>query len=96
MDFMSFAILLIISAIASAVFHYGLHYYVTPGLGSFFSKIVIGWVGAWLGTLVLGQWWDGLNYGNVYYVPALIGCLAVLIFAVDFVRTWGSALRLHS
>lgn len=96
MDFVSFAILLIISAIASAVLHYGLHYYVAPGLGSFFSKIVIGWVGAWLGTLVLGQWWDGLNYGNIYYVPALIGCLAVLVFAVDFVRTWGNALRLHS
>lgn len=93
MDFLSFLVLLIISTMVSAVLHFGLHYYVTPGIGSFLSKIVIGWVGALMGTRMLGQWWHGLNYGDVYYVPAILGALAALVFAVDFVHTWGSALK---
>ena len=91
MDFISFVILLIISVVVSAVLHYGLKYYGTPGLSSFFAKIIIGWVGAWLGSPVLGHWWEGLNYGQVYYVPAILGCLGSLVLAVDLVKTCASA-----
>lgn len=87
MDFTSFLILLIISIVVAAILHYGLRYYVTPGLGSFCSKIIIGWVGAWLGSPVLGHWWEGLNYGQIYYVPAILGSLGTLVFAVDIVKT---------
>lgn len=93
MDFISFLVLLIISAIVSAVLHYGFHYYVTPGLDSFISKIVIGWVGALLGTRMLGHWWEGLTYGDVYFLPALLGSAAVLVFTVDFLKSWGSVMR---
>lgn len=93
MDFTTFLVLLIISAIVSAVMHYGLHYYVIPGLDSFISKIVIGWVGAFLGIRMLGHWWEGLNYGDVYFVPALLGSAAVLVLAVDLVKSWGSVMR---
>jgi len=51
---------------------------------------VVGWVGAWLGSLILGQWWEGPNYGQVYYVPAILGCLALLIVVVNLVKTYGS------
>jgi uncharacterized membrane protein YeaQ/YmgE (transglycosylase-associated protein family) len=93
MDFASFLILLIISLVVSAILHYGLSYYVTPGFSSFLSKIVIGWIGAWLGSPVLGRWWEGLNYKDVYYVPAILGSLALLILAVDLVQTCSSAAK---
>ncbi len=91
MDFTSFLILLVISLVVSAVLHFGMNFYVTAGLTSYFSKVVIGWVGAYWGIQMLGHWWDGMNYGQVYFVPALLGCLAMLVFAVDLVKTWRSA-----
>ena len=92
-DFMSFLVLLIISVIVSAILHFGLRFYVTQGLSSFFSKVAIGWVGAWLGSKVLGQLWEGLNYGQIYYIPAILGCLAfaLLVFPVDLAKTFDSA-----
>ena len=46
MDLISFVILLVISVVVSFVLHYALKYYVIPGIASFFSKVVIGWIGA--------------------------------------------------
>jgi uncharacterized membrane protein YeaQ/YmgE (transglycosylase-associated protein family) len=89
MDFVSFLILLVISAVVSAGLHFGLKYYVIPGLASYFSKIVIGWIGAWLGSPVFGHWWEGVNYQQVYLVPAILGSLALLVLAVDLVKTVG-------
>jgi len=87
MDFASFLILLVISVVVSAILHYGLNYFVRPGLDSFLSKVVIGWVGAWLGSPVLGHWWEGLNYGQVYIIPAILGSLGSLVLAVDLAKT---------
>jgi uncharacterized membrane protein YeaQ/YmgE (transglycosylase-associated protein family) len=87
MDFLSFVILLIISVVVSGILHFGFKYYVVPGWWSYGSKVVIGWVGAWLGTPVFGRWWAGANYEAVYIVPAILGCLALVIFAVDYVQT---------
>jgi uncharacterized membrane protein YeaQ/YmgE (transglycosylase-associated protein family) len=66
-----------------------LKYYVIPGLASYFSKIVIGWIGAWLGSPVFGHWWAGVNYQQVYIIPAILGSLALLVLAVDLVKTVG-------
>ena len=90
MDLISFLILLVISVVVSAVLHWGLKYYVIPGLGSYFSKVVIGWIGAWLGSPVFGHWWEGLNYEQVYYIPAILGSLALLILVIDVTKTFGS------
>ncbi len=87
MDFISFLILLVISIVVSAILHYGLKFYAIPGTTSFLSKIIVGWVGAWLGSPVLGHWWEALNYKEVYYIPAILGSLASLILAVDLVKT---------
>ena len=87
MDFLSFLVLLVISAVVSAILHFGFKYYVRPGLMSFFSKVIIGWFGAWLGSPIFGRWWGGVNYKEVYIVPAILGSLAILIFAVDMVKT---------
>src|ERR1051326_2757731 len=52
MDFVSFLILLVISVVVSGALHYWLEYYVTPGIWSFVSKVIVGWVGAWLGSVM--------------------------------------------
>ena len=90
MDFGSFLVLLVISALISAVLHFGFKYYVRPGLVSFFSKVVIGWIGAWLGSPVFGHWFGGVNIKEVYIIPAILGSLAILIFAVDLIKSKAS------
>ena len=75
-----------ISVVVSAVLHYGAKYYVTPGVWSFCSKVVVGWIGAWLGSPVFGYWPHSIPYlqhGNVWFIPAILGALASIIVAVD-------------
>src|SRR5215510_1646705 len=70
----------------SGILHYGLNYYVTSGFWSFCSKVAVGWVGAWIGSLVIGHWparIPGLHYGDVWFIPAILGAVGVLIVAVD-------------
>ena len=90
MDFVSFLILYVISVVVSYVLHFILKYYIIPGWWSYFSKVGIGWVGAWLGSPVFGYWWEGLNYKEVYIVPAILGSLLLIIFAVDIIKTCGT------
>ena len=87
MCFVSFLILLVISIVVSAVLHYPLKYYARPGFASFMSKIILGWVGAWLGSPVLGHWFEGLKYENVYIIPAILGSLALLVILIDVVKS---------
>ena len=86
MDFISFLILLVISVAVSGILHFGLEYYVSAGMWSFISKVVVGWFGASLGTPAFGRWWPGLNYNDVYYIPAILGAFAILVVAVDIVK----------
>lgn len=89
MRFLSFLILLVISVAVSAVLHYGFKYYETPGLWSFYSKVVVGWVGAWLGSPVLGYWprlSPIFHFETIYIIPAILGALGLLIVAVELAR----------
>ena len=88
MDFISFIILLVVSIIVSGVLHFALKFYIIPGWWSYASKVLIGWVGAWLGSPVFGHWWQGLNYNHVYIVPAILGSLATVVFAVDLIKSF--------
>lgn len=87
MDFLSFLILFVVAVVVAAVVHFGLKYYVIPGIASFLSKVVVAWIGAWLGSPVFGHWWEGVNYGEVYIIPAVLGSLALVLLAVDVTRT---------
>ncbi len=86
LNFVGFLTLLIVSVVVSAVLHYGFKYYVSPGVWSFASKIVVGWIGAWLGTPIFGAWWAGIAVGPVFIIPAILGSLAILILAVDVAK----------
>lgn len=86
-DFISFIIILAISVGVTIVIHYLLKYYVIPGFWSFVSKVIIGWIGAWLGSPVLGYWFDGLNYKQVYIIPAILGAAALEILVVDIAKS---------
>ncbi len=88
MNFYSFLILLVISIVVSAIMHYGFKYHVRPGFDSFVSKVIFGWVGAWLGSPVLGNWFGGLAYECVYIIPAILGCIALLIVMGDLALTF--------
>ncbi|MFA5814958.1 MAG: hypothetical protein WC865_05005 [Bacteroidales bacterium] len=87
MDVISFLILLGISIVVSAVLHYVFKFYLRPSLESFISKVFFGWVGAWLGTPVFGNWFEGVNYEKIYIIPAILGCLVLLILITDLVKS---------
>ncbi|HKS96311.1 MAG TPA: hypothetical protein VJV74_09285 [Terriglobia bacterium] len=73
MHFISFLVLLILSLIAALIVHYAIGYRFMTGFDGFLWKWIVGWVGAWLGTPVLGNWFDGVKISTVYIIPALIG-----------------------
>ena len=95
MDFLGFLILLVISVVVSFVLHFPLKYHVNPGMWSFASKVVIGWIGGWLGTPVFGSWFPGLGYfpgssgEEVFIIPAILGCAAMIVVAVDVFKMRG-------
>ncbi len=88
MDFLSFLILLVISIVVSAILHFGFKLYIRTGPDSFISKVVIGWIGAWLGSPVFGHWFEGVAYENVYIIPAILGSIALIIVLGDMVLTF--------
>jgi uncharacterized membrane protein YeaQ/YmgE (transglycosylase-associated protein family) len=91
MSFVSFLILLVISVAVSAILHFGFKFYIRPGYVSFISKVIFGWIGAWLGSPIFGYWFGGLVYEKIYIIPAILGSLALLIIMVDLVLTVKSA-----
>lgn len=91
MSFLSFFVLLGISVIVAGVFHYGLRYRFLEGIDAAYAKVVLAWIGAWLGSPVLGYW--SYKIENVYLVPALIGAITVLVMNVV---GWRAAVKLVS
>ncbi|MGH9447035.1 MAG: hypothetical protein ACRD3O_15070 [Terriglobia bacterium] len=73
MRFLSFLILLILSAFAAIIIHWAVHYRFFHGVDGFFGKWIVGWICAWLGPSVLGHWFGPVMLWNVYIIPALIG-----------------------
>ena len=88
--FVDFIVLLAISAIVGAILHFWFNYYVTPGLQSYFGKLVVGYIGGWLSPWVLGKWFSAISVGNVDIISAVVGTLAILVFAVDIGRMFAT------
>ena len=77
MSLLSFLVLLGISVIVVGVFHYGLRYRFLAGTDAVYAKVVLAWLGAWLGSPILGYW--SYKVADVYLVPAFLGAIAVLL-----------------
>ncbi len=87
MDFLSFLMLFNVAVVVAAVMHYGMKYYVVPGTASFVSKVILAWVGAWIGGPIFGHWFGALSYNGIYFVPAVLGSVAMLVLFVDLWKT---------
>ena len=73
MSLLSFLILTFIGAVVAATYHYGFRYRFLDGNDAVIGKLIIGWLGAWLGSPVLGHWlW---KVDNVYIVVCCVWSL---------------------
>jgi len=76
MSFMSFLLLLVIGAVVAVAYHNVFRYRFLEGNDALAGKLIIGWLGAWLGSPVFGFWlW---RYENIYIVPAILGAIAAM------------------
>lgn len=89
MHFLSFLILLILSAFAAAVLHWVIRYRFFSGIDGFWAKWIVAWIGAWLGPAVLGHWFGPVMLWNIYIIPALIGAFAAAFGATACCRAAG-------
>ena len=89
-SFLSFLVLLGISVIVVAVFHYALRYRFLEGIDAVYAKVVFAWIGAWLGSPVLGHWFYKVE--TVYLVPAFIGAITALVLNGVAWRAWAKVL----
>jgi len=76
MSFLSFVILVILSAIAAAAVHWGFRYQLFKGIDGFIGQWIVAWLGAWVGPAVLGHWFDSAMVAHIYVIPAVIGAFA--------------------
>lgn len=95
MNFASFLTLLIISLITALIVHYAVRYRVLDGTDGMLWKWIVGWVGAWLGTPVLGHWFDGIAISHVYIIPAFIGGFVGAFVAAVVWKAEAKALAPH-
>ena len=93
MDFVSFIILLCISVVVSLIVHFVFKCYIRKGVYSLISKVIFGWIGAWLGSPIFGYWFKGVNYKEVYIIPAILGSFVILILLVDLVKTFKTTIE---
>ena len=64
------------AVIAAVVLHYLICYRFIEGFEGFLGKVGSGWVGAWLGSPVLGHWFEPVKLTGIYLIPALLGAFA--------------------
>lgn len=79
MSLLSFLVLLGISVIVVGVFHYGLRYRFLEGIDAVYAKTVFAWIGAWLGSPILGYW--SYKVADVYLVPAFLGAITAVVLS---------------
>jgi uncharacterized membrane protein YeaQ/YmgE (transglycosylase-associated protein family) len=76
MSLLSFAVLTLIGAIVAVAYHHVIRYRFLEGNDAVFGKLIVGWIGAWLGSPVFGHWLWRIE--NVYVVPAILGAIATV------------------
>ena len=77
MSFISFLTLLIIAVVVSAVMYYVGSIRLRSGC---WMQLIVTWIGAWLGSPVFGHWFEKVESGGVYIIPAILGAIALTWF----------------
>jgi uncharacterized membrane protein YeaQ/YmgE (transglycosylase-associated protein family) len=80
MSFLSFLVLTIIGAVVAVAYHDIFRYRFLEGVDARFGKLIIGWLGAWLGSPVFGNW--SWKIENVYIIPAILGAVVAVHMTV--------------
>ncbi|MBZ5680483.1 MAG: hypothetical protein LAO24_10290 [Acidobacteriia bacterium] len=80
MSLLSFLMLTLIGAVVAVAYHNVIRYRFLEGNDALFGKLIIGWLGAWLGSPVFGHWLWKIE--NVYVVPAILGAIATVQLTV--------------
>ena len=80
MSLLSFLILTLIGAVVAVAYHYVIRYRFLDGDDALVGKLIVGWIGAWLGSPILGHWLWKIE--NVYIVPAILGAIAAIHLTV--------------
>lgn len=92
MSFSPFLVLLVASVIAAAVVHYVVRYRFLEGFDGFLGKVMAGWVGAWLGSPIIGHWFERVKIANIYLIPALLGAFAGVFAVVGTAKAMAKAI----
>jgi uncharacterized membrane protein YeaQ/YmgE (transglycosylase-associated protein family) len=87
MGILSFILYLIIAATCAAIAEF-----FVPGRapGGFFATAIIGIIGAWVGSSIMGN--IGPSLGGVAVLPAIVGA-AIVVFVMGLVRGGGKLAR---
>jgi uncharacterized membrane protein YeaQ/YmgE (transglycosylase-associated protein family) len=80
MSLLSFLVLTFIGAVVAVAYHNVIRYRFLEGNDALFGKLIVGWLGAWLGSPVFGHWFWKIE--NVYVVPAILGAIAAIQLTV--------------
>lgn len=80
MSLLSFLMLTLIGAVVAVAYHNVIRYRFREGNDALFGKLIVGWLGAWLGSPVFGHWLWKIE--NVYLVPAILGAIATVHLTV--------------
>jgi uncharacterized membrane protein YeaQ/YmgE (transglycosylase-associated protein family) len=81
MGFAGFLTLFVISFIAAIVMHSIVRYRFLGGVDGFFAKWIVGWLGAWVASPVLGHWFAGFAISGQYIIPAFLGAFSAAFMA---------------
>jgi len=87
MSFVSFLTLFVVGAVVALAYHRVIRYRFLEGKDALVGKLIVGWVGAWLGSAVLGHWLWKIE--NVYLVPAVLGAIATVHLTVLTAKLFG-------
>ncbi len=92
MNFRAFLVLLVAGVIAAFVIHYLVRYRVLESFDGFLVKVIAGWVGAWLGSPIIGHWFERVKIADIYLIPALLGAFVGAFVAVATAKAMAKAL----
>lgn len=84
MNFLSFLILAAISVVVVAVKSLVTLRRETRDVPELLSDLVMGWIGAWLGSPVFGYWFEGVSYQQIFIIPAFLGAISAVILKTAY------------